>query len=367
MGRPRMNKALPTYASAYTDRHGIARIRLRRTGYVTHYCQHKPGTPEFTEEYHTWLANGKKQVGENRPKPGTFDELIARFYKSKNWQEIKESTRYTYRGEIERFRAKYGSRSARTMTAQHVASLIAKMGDTPNAANNLRKRLGQLFRYSIELGWRIDNPAKIVKGIKVKSEGHKTWQEDHIAQFQACWPRGTKQRLAFDLALYTAQRRSDVRIMGPQHIKDGAIAVKQLKTGKSMTIPIHPDLAASIAAMPTAHLAFITTERGTLFSAKSFSMWFRKQVIKAGLDGYTMHGLRKAASRRMAETGLSNQEIKAITGHVTDSEVARYTREAEQALIARRAMAKMAQVVWLPDPSQNLATHFQEAESNAKN
>ena len=118
--------------------------------------------------------------------------------------------------------------------------------------------------------------------------------------------------------------------------------------------------------MPTAHLAFITTERGALFSTKSFGMWFRKQTVKAGLDGYTMHGLRKAASRRMAEIGLSNQEIKAITGHVTDSEVARYTREAEQALLARRAMAKMAQIVWLPSSEPDLATQSQEIESNAK-
>jgi integrase len=71
-------------------------------------------------------------------------------------------------------------------------------------------------------------------------------------------------------------------------------------------------------------------------------MWFMRSVRAAGLTGYPLHGLRKAAARRMAEAGLTNQQIKSITGHTTDSEVARYTREAEQVLIADRAMDILA-------------------------
>lgn len=347
-----MNRVLPKYASEFPDRHGKSRIRLRRTGWQTVYVKAEPGTPEFTEAYRQWEKTGKIVVGQSAVKPGSFDDLIARFYRSKEWAGIKETTQYTYRGELERFRAAYGARSAITMSARHVANLITRMASTPSAANNLRKRLGQLFRLAIELGWRTDNPAKSVAGIRVKSEGFRTWQEEQIAQFEAHWKIGTVQRLAFDLALYTAQRRSDVRIMGPQHVNGGAIRVKQLKTGKDMLIPIHPRLAESIAAGPTGHLAFVVSAKGAPFSTKSFGMWFARQCKAAGLEGYSMHGLRKAASRRMAEAGLSNQQIKAITGHVTDSEVARYTREAEQALIARKAMAAM---VLATPPNPDLA------------
>lgn len=245
------------------------------------------------------------------------------------------------------------------MTARHVGNLISNMSSTPSAANNLRKRLDKLFRFAIELGWRTDNPAREVSGIRIKSTGFATWQEEQITQFQAHWPIGTMQRLAFDLALFTAQRRSDVRIMGPQHVTGGEIRVKQLKTGKEMLIPIHPRLAESIAATSTGHLAFVVSKRGAPFSDKSFGMWFTRQCRAAGLVGFSMHGLRKAASRRMAEAGLTNQQIKAITGHVTDSEVARYTREAEQALIARKAMA--ATVLATPEPS-GLSNNLQEAD-----
>ena len=341
MGRPRMNKVLPRYASAFIDNRGKERIRLRRTGWPTIYINHPVGSPEFTAAYKDWEAS-KVQVGEARIAPGSFDELITRFYKSQTWAEIKPVTQYTYRGELERFRAKYGNRQVAGMTVRHVTNLMAQMAETPSAANNLKKRLGQLFDFAAALDWRKDNPARLVSSIRQRSGGYLTWQEEQIAQFEARWPLGTVQRLAFDLALYTAQRRSDVRIMGPQHVRNGEIRVVQFKTGTPLWIPIHPKLAASIAATKTNNLAFLIGEHGRLFSEKGFGMWFMRQCREAGLHGYSMHGLRKAASRRMAEAGLTNQQIKSITGHKSDGEVARYTREAEQVKIARSAMAIMA-------------------------
>lgn len=337
-----MNAALPKYASEFIDCRGKARIRLRRTGWKSVYVTAKPGTPEFTEQYHAWLESGKPAIAEDRPAPGSFDALISRFYRSSDFANIKPSTQYTYRGELDRFRAKYGSRQVATMKAIHVANLIEQMADTPSAANNLLKRLRQLFDFAIRIGIRADNPAKAVKALKTRTGGFKTWQEEQIAQFEAHWPIGTMPRLAFDLALYTAQRKSDVRIMGPQHVENGKIRVKQMKTGKTLLIPIHGNLARSIAATDTGHLAFLVSQRGAPFTTKGFGMWFMRQVREAGLKGYTMHGLRKAASRRMAELGLSNQLIKSITGHSSDAEVSRYTRDAEQEKMADLAFARMS-------------------------
>ncbi len=362
MARPRMNKVLPEYASEFSDRHGTKRIRLRRRGWASAYVHAAPGSAEFTEAYNNWKDSGRIEVAAGRAQPGTFDDLIERFYKSKHWKGLKPVTQYSYRGELERFRKVYGSRSAATMTARHVGNLVNKMAETPSAANNLRKRLGQLFKFAVQQGWRTDNPAAAVSGLRIRSGGHKTWQEEQIEQFEAKWATGTMPRLAFDLALYTAQRRSDVHIMGPQHVRNGEIAVKQLKTDRSIMIPLHPKLSESIAKTPTGHLAFLLSQKGIPFqSAQSFGNWFGERCRDAGLDGFAMHGLRKAASRRMAETGLTNQEIKSITGHVTDSEVARYTREAEQVTIARRAMSKMARA---NHSKVDLSNPTQGAESN---
>jgi len=353
MGRPRtVNTALPRYCSAFKDRHGKTRVRFRRTGWATRYAQHEPGTPEFTQEFHEWQANGKIQVGGDRVEPGTWDDLITRFYASPGFTKRAAETQRSYRGELERFRATYGGRKVATMNARHVDQLMQNMQDRPSAANNLKKRLGQLFKLSQRLGWRTDNPALAVGRLETKSGGYATWQEEQIAAYEAKHEIGTPARLAFDLALYTAQRRSDVCLMGPQHVSGGKITVKQLKTGKTLKLPIHPALAASIAATPTGHLAFIVSNRGAPRTKESFGNWFRAQCNAAGLQGYSMHGLRKAASRRMAEQGLSNQLIKSITGHSSDNEVARYTRDAEQSRMAELAMESMANA-----SANHLATH----------
>jgi integrase len=56
-----------------------------------------------------------------------------------------------------------------------------------------------------------------------------------------------------------------------------------------------------------------------------------------------LHGLRKAAARRLAEAGCTEKEIAAVTGHTTLKEVARYTRAADQKLLAAGAVAKLTE------------------------
>ena len=55
-----------------------------------------------------------------------------------------------------------------------------------------------------------------------------------------------------------------------------------------------------------------------------------------------MHGLRKAAARRLAEALCEPHEIMSITGHRTLKEVTRYTEAFDRAKLGRSAMAKLA-------------------------
>ncbi|MPT48452.1 MAG: hypothetical protein E2598_08555, partial [Sphingobium sp.] len=103
-------------------------------------------------------------------------------------------------------------------------------------------------------------------------------------------------------------------------------------------IPIHINLARSLASTPDDRDTFVISTRGKAYTLDSFGMWFKKKCVEAGIKDRTMHGLRKAAARRMAECGLSNQMIKSITGHTNDNEVAHYTAAADQKKMAMKAM-----------------------------
>jgi len=154
--------------------------------------------------------------------------------------------------------------------------------------------------------------------------------------------RGTRkaQRQGL-LSVCCCTRRSDVIGMGRQHVCNGAIAVRQQKTGTMLSIPVHPKLHEALAAVPEKQLTFLVTDKGKPFTFAGFGNWFRDRCIEAELPKEcSAHGLRKAACRRLAEAGCTAHQIAAISGHLSLREVERYTKAADQAELARQAFAK---------------------------
>ena len=80
------------------------------------------------------------------------------------------------------------------------------------------------------------------------------------------------------------------------------------------------------------------------FSDAGYGNMMAAAISAAGLpDRCVLHGLRKAAARRLAEAGCTEKEIAAVTGHTTLKEVARYTRAADQKRPAAGAVAKLTE------------------------
>jgi integrase len=293
-----------------------------------------------------------RQVGACHTKSGSISALIVKFYRSGEWAGLAKSTQVTYRGIFERFRVEHGHRLVADLAREHVRAIIAKKSATPQAANNLRKMIRLLMRFAVEEGWRRDDPTLEVKAIKVRSDGFYTWTEDDIAAFEKHWRIGTKQRLAMALALYTGQRRSDLVRMGKQHIRNRRIQITQQKTNTKLAIRIHPELQAVLDSTPSDHLTFLTTAYGQPFTSKGFGGWFRAACDSAGLaKGCSVHGLRKAACRRLAEAGCTANEIASISGHRTLKEVARYTSAADQERLADTAIHALSR----PEREQEVA------------
>lgn len=337
-------RTLPKYCSEFADRHGKMRVRFRRTGFSTYYFRSLPYTPAFLEEYRACLdgiAAPAIEPGASGVIPGSFDDLIARYYRTPEWLSPGDRTRLSYRGVIERFRLQHGHRLVAELTYDKATILLGRMWETPTAANIMRKVLRRLVRYSVQIGMRRDNPFDATKPFKIKSEGYHTWTEEEVRQFEARHPLGTKPRLALALLLQTCQRKSDAIRMGRQHVSDGKIAVTQVKTGTRLLLPMLPELVAAIEAMPADNMTYLVTAYGKPFTSNGFGNWFRDQCDAAGLPHCTSHGLRKTAMTRMAERGFTQQKIKSWSGHRGDSEVALYTRAANQAGIAQGAVHKL--------------------------
>jgi integrase len=331
----------PKYVQGFIDRHGKPRFYFRRVGFKTVPLPGLPWSPGFMAAYEAASGALPAAVGQKRTRPGSMRALAVSYFNSVAFRSMRPSTQYERRGVIERFCREHGDKSAVGLQAKHVRKLIEAQADKPGAANALRKALRQMMQHAIEIELRPDDPTRDVKAVPIKSDGHHSWTEDEIEQFQARHPAG-RARLALALLLYTGQRRGDVVRMGRQHIRDGEINIRQEKTNRMLAIQVHIALAEIIAETPRENLTFLMTRLGQPFTPNGFSKWFREQCDAAGLPKRcSAHGLRKAAARRLAEAGCSVHEIAAVTGHASLREVERYTSAASQRHLARAAMSKV--------------------------
>ena len=155
-----------------------------------------------------------------------------------------------------------------------------------------------------------------------RGEGFHSWDDNDVTNFETIHKPGSRGYLALSLLLYTGQRRSDVVCMGWQHLENDVISVVQDKTGAKLKIPVHPKLAVALGTMPRKNMTFLLTEAGAPFSAAGFGNWFRDRCNEAGLQHCSAHRLCKACATRLANAGCTPEQIKAITGHRTLSEVA---------------------------------------------
>ena len=335
-----MKRKLPKYVQAWVDREDRAHHYFRRRGFPRVRLPGLPWSPSFMAEYEKAISGARTAIGAGRVKPGSVAAVVAEYFDSQLFFTSKSAgSQRMLRGILERFRAAYGERPMALLPAEWIEALLDSK--PPHAARSWLATLRSLCQFARKRGYRRDDPTANIKLASIKGDGFHTWSEEEIAQFEAHHPVGTKPRLALALLLYTAQRRSDVVRMGRQHIKDGVLTVKQQKTGVTLAIPVHPHLQAVLDATPGEHLTFLVTATGKPYGGNAFSAQFRKWCNAAGLPRRCKpHGLRKAACRRLAEAGCSEKQIGAISGHATSKELVRYTKAADQALLAQAAMAR---------------------------
>ena len=117
-----MMRKPPKYCQGFVDRHGKVRWYLRRPGYKRVPLPGLPWTPQFMAAYEAAMGGESivpASAGSKRTKPGTIDALVASYYQSTEYRNLKPITQRTYRSVMEPFREQHGHRlgarpSART-------------------------------------------------------------------------------------------------------------------------------------------------------------------------------------------------------------------------------------------------------------
>ncbi|EIZ83172.1 integrase family protein [Methylobacterium sp. GXF4] len=306
------------------------------------------GTTEFWRAYRLAVEGAPKPVANPRNAKGTMAWLIAKFMASGEWKALAHKTRANHETQYRAAEKGVGHLPIKEIGRGSIMASRDARKDKPSAANQFITSMRVLFDWALAqhdvlpAGITV-NPATGIKPFRRvnRQDGHLPWTEEEVAQYQAFWPVGTRQRVAMDVLLYTGLRRVDAVRLGRQHLHAGPdgheFTIRTQKTGIVVTAPVLPALAATLVTGPTGDLAFIVRQNLMPYTLGSFGEWFKHACQAAGVPGRA-HGLRKIGAAMAAEAGASESQLNALFGWADGSrESAVYVRSANRAKLARAA------------------------------
>lgn len=270
----------------------------------------------------------------------TVKRMADLYQESREWRALATNTQDLYAIYLSDVVRYLGDAPAHDVIPSDVERMLDLMGDRPGAANAAKRVLGALFAWGRKRS-HVGQAARPTEGVKpIKAGEHLPWPDNVLED--ALNGKDKRLRLATHLLLYTGQRIGDVMAMRWSDIKDGIIHVRQQKTGKELSIPLHTALADELARTPRKGMTIITNRLGQPMTDQTIRRYVKAHGRKYGLD-IVPHGLRKNAVIALLEAGCSVAETAAITGQ-TYGMVERYARKINQARMAGAAILKWQRV-----------------------
>jgi integrase len=250
-----------------------------------------------------------------------------------------EGTAQRYRGVIEGFLRSIGDRATKPLTAltpaniQSFAAKRKKQGVSKTTTildvKILRTALNRARRQGI-----IDtNPAEAVDLPKQQSVERGTFNPTEI-KLLIQEAKGTEWETLIMLGFFTGARLGDCTKMEWQKLDlvNGTLRFADKKTGKTVTVPVHPELHDHLSRLASIDKAqkYVTPKMAKLGPGgrHGLSEGFKRIVVKAGLDLQTVegtgirniskrtfHALRHSFTSALANAGVSPELRMKLTGH----------------------------------------------------
>lgn len=265
------------------------------------------------------LAEARRRWAELEDEPlpadlATFAAIAARFrtdYIPK--RAAKTQTEYS-RG-LDKLISVFGGMALDAIIPAHVQTYIERRG-APVAANREKALLSAFWNWARSKGYtNLPNPCAGIKGHR--EDGRKTYIDDalYLRVYEAA---DAPLQNAMTLAYLTGQRVRDVLRMKRSDIKNGAIEVRQAKTGAILRISIVGALAELIACLTVSRpgvtsMFLLTDERGRPLTYASLTSRFAAAREATGVEpaAFQFRDLRPKAATDLEDLALAQK----LLGH----------------------------------------------------
>ncbi|KIC22480.1 tyrosine-type recombinase/integrase [Leisingera sp. ANG-Vp] len=287
-----------------------------------------------------WECRSGNHDQQKEPAKYTWRKLIVAWRKDPRIQgDLAESTKRTYRRDMDRILEKNADKDVRRTTRQAVRAAHDKLADTPRKADKYLQTIRLLWNYGQkELDWPLsENPASGIRMFGRQRE-YEPWPEWLINKLKDA-PQSV--RTAAELILGTGQRPNAAIKMRRDQFRAEWMEVLDEKAGESFETYCPEDLRRYIDALPNTgrHVLAKNLSQPLGYDSveKAFRTWRNGLGDKA--KPFVLHGLRKLAIVRLAEAGCSDAEIQAVTGQSAEM-VAYYRKRASRKALSRAAQKR---------------------------
>lgn len=280
------------------------------------------------------LAYLEKRVEDGLTSPGTFKkrDIFLRMLRS------------TENGE-------FGERDMLIPT-KSIIELRDDMAATPAMADDMVSAIRVMYRWAIDRGIVVENPAISVGKIDRGKGGATPWTVGDLKQYREAHRKGTTAHLFLTLLMFTACRIGDsIRLGRSNEFKrDGVRGLgwqPEKKGSAYVEIPMLPPLYEATRAATVQGSTYLLNDYGKPFaSASAMGHKLKKWTTEAGLTNRTAHGVRKAAGHLLAEQGCTQYQIMCIHGHTEAKTSEVYTKGVQRWKLATDAMATLNAIEW---------------------
>lgn len=267
-----------------------------------------------------------QQIKAERRNGYRFDEAAEAFVRMHCSRHNRASTTAMAAGTLDRhFVEKWGSRDIREIKRGDILSVLDNLiaGGMPSAAIRSLAVIRKFFNWSVERGLIETNPCV---GIRAPAQPRSRDRVLGMEEIATIWRGVSTVTFPFgaivQLLILTAQRRNEVAGMRWSQLdldkSVWTLPPETTKNGRGHMVPLSKLAVSIIRSLPRLddHLVFPSIRGG----GRTFSGFGKSKArldSAAGVDGWTLHDLRRSAATMMAEMGTSPHVIERILNHVS--------------------------------------------------
>lgn len=264
------------------------------------------------------IANRGDGPVKETPKGETLAGLIHAYQASPNFKKLAKNSKsaaYKYLSEIG---GRYGKSPLSAFNEKKTrAELLAWRdeiaADMPATAQQLFANFRRLLAFGDDRGLLEQNILLRTQSVYSSDRSEIIWARSQVSALLKVTNPAVGN--VVQLALHTGQRQGDLLRWKWSDYHDDMLWLKQSKSKARVNLPIHGNLHAFLASLPRSAETILANPRGKPWNQVRFRVCFVEAMRRADLEGLHFHDLRGTAVTVMANAGMTEAQIAAVTGH----------------------------------------------------